>query len=138
VLPVFFGVKPACIVDRLAFETMMEMNPQVGSQLVKVVVSEPYLDSITFMTRHGYVSERARRDLINALAELHQEPAGRQILTLFKVDQLVPFKEEYMKSVKDLRTKQARLKESQISQRSAASLAGTAPRAQPMKEGSKP
>jgi phosphonate transport system substrate-binding protein len=109
-LPVFFGNKPACIVDRLSYATMVEMNPQVERQLVPLAVSEPLLESITYLTRHGYASDRARRDMFLALQELHMEPDGRQILTLFKVDKLVPYKEEYRDSLRRLR---ARLAESQ-------------------------
>ena len=110
VLPVFFGSKPACVVDRLSYQIMVELNPQVDSILLPIVVSEPYLDSITCVTRSGFKTERARTDLWQSLLDLHLNPAGRQILTLFKVDQLVPFKEEYMKSVRDLRTKLASIK----------------------------
>ena len=109
-LPVFFGNKSACIVDRLSFQTMVELNPQVGSNLVSLAVSAPYLDSITCVTRSGYPTERSRQHLMQSLRDLHIEPAGRQILMMFKVDQLVPFKEEYLEGVRNLRAKHARLK----------------------------
>lgn len=109
VLPVFFGKKAACVVDRLSFQTMVELNPQIGSNLEPLAVSEPYLDSITCVTRTGYSSARAREDFMRSLRDLHLEPTGRQILTLFKVDRLVPFKEEYLAGVRNLRSKLARL-----------------------------
>ena len=110
VLPVFFGGKAACVVDRLGLGIMAEMNPQVGSNLVPIAVSEPFLDSLTCITRTGYSSGRGREDFQRSLRDLHLEPAGRQILTLFKVDRLVPFKEEYLEGVKNLRARAARLK----------------------------
>jgi phosphonate transport system substrate-binding protein len=102
VLPVFFGTKSACLVDRAAFQIMSELNPQVGSNLLVLAVSDPYLESITCIGRSGWPSERARQDLIQAMAEFHLEPNGRQILELFKVDQLVPFKDEYLNTARKL------------------------------------
>lgn len=113
VLPVFFGNKAACIVDRKAFELMVELNPQVGAQLTSIAVSEPYLNSVTLVTRTGYDSERVRQDVFKSLEELHMDAAGRQILTLFKVDQLMPFKDEYMDSVRALHDKLQRLRGAQ-------------------------
>lgn len=108
VLPVFFGTKPACIVDRLSFQTMVELNPQVGQKLKPLAVSEPYLDSITCIPWKIKTTQQARLDLIRSLRDLHLEPAGRQIMTLFKVDQLVPFKEEYLTEVRQLWAKAIR------------------------------
>lgn len=121
VLPVFFGAKPACVVDRQTLATMAELNPQLGTQLGEVAASEPFLDSITFVRRHGYERAEWRRELLTALAELHLEPAGRQILTLFKVDQLVPFKKEYLDTARALRAKLARLEVRQALQGAARS-----------------
>ena len=96
VLPVFFGARAACLVDRDAFELMCELNPQVGSNLVALAVSDPYLENVTCLSRSGWPSEHARQDMLKALAELHLEPSGQQVLQLFKLDRLAPFKEEYL------------------------------------------
>jgi len=103
VLPVFFGTKTACLVDRAGFQVMAELNPQVGSNLVALAVSEPYLENVTCLSRSGWPSEQARQDVIQAIAELHLEANGRQVLTLFKLDKMVPFKEEYLNSARKLR-----------------------------------
>jgi phosphonate transport system substrate-binding protein len=104
VLPVFFGSKPACLVDRQAFELMSELNPQVGRTLLVLAVSEPYLESVTCVSKSGWSSERARQDLIQTMLDFNLEPNGRQILELFKVDQMVPFRAEYLESVQRLKT----------------------------------
>ena len=103
VLPVFFGAKPVCMVDRSGFQVMSELNPQVGSNLVILAVSEPYVATITCLSKSGWNSARARQDVIDAIAELHLEPNGRQVLTMFKLEQVVPFKEEYLDSARKLR-----------------------------------
>jgi phosphonate transport system substrate-binding protein len=104
VLPVFFSAKPACLVDHAAFQIMSELNPQVGSNLVAIAVSEPFLETVTCISRSGWVSDRERQDLIQAIADLHLEPNGRQILELFKLDQMVPFKNEYLNTARKLRS----------------------------------
>jgi phosphonate transport system substrate-binding protein len=103
VLPVFFGAKPACLVDGPAFQIMSELNPQVGNNLVILAASEPYLDSILCIRRSGWPSERARQDVITTFTTFHLGPGGRQILELFKLDQLVPFKDEYLNTTRKLR-----------------------------------
>ena len=103
VLPVFFGTKPACLVDRAALQIMSELNPQVGSNLVILAVSEPYLESIICLSTSGWASDKARQDAILAIAELHIEANGRQILQLFKLNQMLPFKNEYLDSARKLR-----------------------------------
>jgi len=103
VLPVFFGKKHACLIDSTGFELMTEMNPQVGKDLQTVVTSEPLVTAVICLSAAGWSSDRFRRDLIEALAELHLEPAGQQILTLFKTGQLMPFDESQLDTVRQLR-----------------------------------
>jgi ABC-type phosphate/phosphonate transport system substrate-binding protein len=105
VLPVFFGKKPVCFVDQPAFDLMRELNPQVGKDLQVVASSDPYLENVLCLGTAGWLSDKARADFIETLAELHREPAGQQILTLFKVNQLVPFQEAQLDSVKKLRAR---------------------------------
>ena len=103
VLPVFFGTKTACLVDRGGLQIMSELNPQVGSNLVIVASSEPFLESITCLSKAGWASEHTRQDVIKCLEDLHLDPEGRQILLLFKLDRLVPFKNEYLDSARTLK-----------------------------------
>jgi phosphonate transport system substrate-binding protein len=102
VLPVFFGTKAACLVDRAAFQVMSELNPQVGSNLVVTAASEPYLENILCLSRSGWLPQD-RLDLIKTIGELHLEPSGRQILELFKLERIVPFKDEYLNTARKLR-----------------------------------
>jgi hypothetical protein len=110
VLPVFFGKKDACLVDDAGFQVMNELNLQVGKALQTVTISEPYVDGIVCLRNEGWPSAAQKQDVIDALAELHQEPAGQQILTLFKIGQLVPFEEKQLDTVKRLRATHDRLR----------------------------
>jgi len=103
VLPVFFGRADACVVDRSAFNIMVEMNPQVGKMLKTVHQSEPYLDTVTCVRRDGWEAEHHRGDLMAALVELTQDPAGEQITALFRFDALAPFEDRHLDTVRALR-----------------------------------
>lgn len=103
VLPVFFGKKHACLVDLESYEVMKELNPQLGNALQVVASSEPCVDNVIALVKDGWLSEVHKEDTIQALADLHLEPAGQQILALFKVARLLPFKEDYLDAVKKLR-----------------------------------
>jgi ABC-type phosphate/phosphonate transport system substrate-binding protein len=103
VLPVFFGKKHACLVDKVGLDIMTELNPQLGSKLQAIATSEPYADNVLCLSKDGWTSETYKQDTIRALAELHLEPAGQQILTLFKVAKLAPFQDQHLNTVKKLR-----------------------------------
>lgn len=103
VLPVFFGTKDACLVDEPGFEIMKDLNPQVGKGVQVVMASEALADGLICLRNENWSSEEFKRDMIEILGELHVEPAGQQILTLFKVSQLLPFQEAHLDSVKKLR-----------------------------------
>jgi hypothetical protein len=110
VLPVFFGKKQACVVDESGFDVMTELNPQVGKGLQTVAVSEPLVDGVLCLNSSGWSSETYKQDVIKALGELHLEPAGQQILTLFKTDQLIPFQEKYLETARNLWARHERLR----------------------------
>ena len=104
VLPVFFGKSDACLVDATAFGVMAEMNPEVGKQLQIVATSEPLVDGVQLLSDAGWKgSEEVRLDLLETLRDLHLDPAGQQLLTMFKTDQLVPFATEHLDAVRRLR-----------------------------------
>ena len=126
VLPVFFGRKPACLVDEAGFEVMKELNPQVGGRLQAILTSERLLDGMICLYNEGWPSEQQKRDVISALAELHWEPAGQQILTIFKVGQLVPFDEKQLDTVKRLRATYDRLQKEQTPETGTVPHAGQA------------
>jgi ABC-type phosphate/phosphonate transport system substrate-binding protein len=89
VLPVFFGKVDACLVSTNGFALMCELNPQLRRRLAPVAVSPCLVPSVTCL-RTEYKS-KYRADVVEALGELHEEPRGQQILSLFGVDRLVPF-----------------------------------------------
>lgn len=111
ILPVFFGRAGACLVDERSFELACELNPQLRADLVIVERSEPVLIGVIGVNRIGWQAPRHRDDVLASLAELHLDPAGQQILTLFRIDRLAPFDPARLQSVAALAALHARLVE---------------------------
>jgi ABC-type phosphate/phosphonate transport system substrate-binding protein len=86
ILPVFFRQTDACLVTRSGFETMSELNPQVGRQL-KVLASSPAVVPTVFCCRANQPSPY-RDPILAQLGVVNSSPAGQQFLTLFQVDSL--------------------------------------------------
>lgn len=114
VLPVFFGKAEACVVSADGYRTMVELNPQLGRQLTVVAASEPLLTTVMCVSgefreiRSGLIEEVGSR--------LHERPDGSQILTLMRVEKLVPFRPELIASLERLiRARRERLGEKESS-----------------------
>lgn len=86
ILPVFFRQADAGVVNRNAFRTITELNPQIGRDLTVLSASAELVTGITCF-RPG-ISEAEKREFIRISLKLIESPAGRQILTLFKVDDI--------------------------------------------------
>ncbi len=86
VLPVFFRQGDACVVTRTSFETMCELNPQIGHQL-KILARSPAVVPSVFCFRADY-APAFKEDLFAGVRELHKSVAGQQVLTVFQSDKL--------------------------------------------------
>ena len=86
VLPVFFDQAEACLTSRRGFETMCELNPQVGRTLA-AIASSPVLVTCFYAFRKNYQSPTRER-FIDSHRTLLASVAGRQIATLFQFDEL--------------------------------------------------
>ena len=100
VLPVFFGKADACVVSRTAFDTMVELNPQLGVELRPILESSDFPRPVISM-RDGLIEKYG--DLIqDSLLSLHTDPSGQQLLSLFHIEKLVPFEPTYLNSLIEL------------------------------------
>jgi len=86
VLPVFFRQGDACVVTRTGFNTMSELNPQVGKQL-KIIAMSPAVVPAVFAFRSDYAPAFKER-LFAGVRDLHQTPAGQQVLTIFHSEKI--------------------------------------------------
>lgn len=100
VLPLFFGKAQACIVTKSAYETVVELNPQIGKKLKVLYQSEPYINSILCF-RADYKEKEPDLVLREGL-KLNKKPKGEQLLTLFRVKRLYPFDPAQLDSLKSL------------------------------------
>jgi hypothetical protein len=97
VLPVFFRQAEGCIVTWNAYDTIVELNPQVGKELVPIASSPLVITSIGVL-RDDY-EERFGAFVTGELIRLHMDPQGKQILLLFQKGRLVSCRNEYLSSV---------------------------------------
>jgi phosphonate transport system substrate-binding protein len=86
VLPVFFRQSDACLVTRRGFETMSELNPQVG-KLLRILAVSPELVPSGFAFRSAATSP-FRDAMLREMEKLSESPAGQQILTLIQADRV--------------------------------------------------
>lgn len=86
VLPVFFGQAEACLTTQRSFDTMCELNPQVGKDL-KVLVASPGM-VVDFYIFHKNYQSVYREQVIRAISSLHTTAAGRQLAMLFQFQEL--------------------------------------------------
>jgi phosphonate transport system substrate-binding protein len=97
ILPVFFGQADACIASLNSFETLAELNPQLGRHLRILEKSPGFATGIIAVRKD--VQNRRRDAMLEALLEMHTDPKGKQLLTLFRINRLVPFRSEHLAAV---------------------------------------
>ena len=86
VLPVFFRQSDACVVTRAGYETMCELNPQLGQQL-KAIATSSEMVPIVLCFRADY-APAFKEQLFAGLRDLHKTAAGLQVLTIFQTDKI--------------------------------------------------
>ena len=86
-----------CILNRAAFETAVELNPQLGGDLRVVATSPGFCRGLAFF-RDAF-DERVKVILQESLLAFHTEPKGIQILSFFRVDKLIAFEPDHLETV---------------------------------------
>ena len=107
VLAVFFRQVDVGIVTRQAFETMIELNPQIGKQVHVVAASLPYVPA--FFAFSSAFPNPTKAHALHQLALLHTSPAGQQLLTIFQSERITENSESALRSALDLLDEYARL-----------------------------
>ncbi|TVQ96615.1 MAG: hypothetical protein EA399_15470 [Desulfovibrionales bacterium] len=99
-LPVFFHQADACLVTRHGFETMAELNPQIGTQLRVLASSERMVPNLVAF-RHDYAPPYLEQ-LLGSIRKLHETPAGRQVLLVFNSERSAEYPESALDSALEL------------------------------------
>jgi phosphonate transport system substrate-binding protein len=101
ILSLFFGQLDACLVSKTSFETMVEINPQIGRQLTILNSSPGYLRVVSSFTMK-FKNSIYSNELLKHLTTLDNYAAGRQLFALTKTAKIIPYKDEYLNNVRDL------------------------------------
>ena len=97
ILPVFFRQEDACIVDESLYNTVIELNPQIGQDLITLDTSQPL--AIGMVTIRKSISDPGVKvNIRDAFLNLHKYEEARQYLTVFRIGKVVEFNEEYLNS----------------------------------------
>lgn len=108
VLPVFFGQSDACVITDVAFENMVEMNPQLGKGTRVIASSDEMVDTVTVFRKT--LKEDTKQKVMKAGTTLKRNPRGQQILTLFRTEDLTPLKEADLEGIRHLVVEHDRLR----------------------------
>jgi len=100
VMPVFFRQADACVVSRQVFDLTSDLNPQIGRELTVIARIEHLAQGIVAFDRR--LPDKTRQNFMQAFLTLHESPEGQQLLMLFHVRKLIPFRTEYLKTTEAL------------------------------------
>jgi ABC-type phosphate/phosphonate transport system substrate-binding protein len=103
VLPVFFHQADAAVTTRDAYDTLVELNPQVGKSLEIIASSPRYIQALLAVRKT--LPEDLKEKIIEASLKLSSYPRGSQILNLFRTGGVTRFNPAYLKNVQELMAK---------------------------------
>jgi ABC-type phosphate/phosphonate transport system substrate-binding protein len=106
-MAVFFKQTDACLVRKSGLTTMIELNPQIGTTLTPLMTSPPFMRAIVCIRPEYNISDRER--LKTSALKLHQTPRGKQVLTLFRIDRIIPFDPALLRSTEALLAESSQL-----------------------------
>lgn len=100
ILPVFFKQADACIVNRQSFETMVELNPQLKTQLQILATSPVVAYGLSLLSKNFDLE--TRNEIIKIALDIDRHTRGKEILILFRQDKAIRFKPNHIESVVQL------------------------------------
>ena len=100
VLAVFFKKGEACLVTQSVFETMVELNPQVGKQLAILDQSPAIANPVLFLQQQ--LPQDVKDTALKVLLYLETSVYGRQLLMLHRIDRLTRFEPSDLDSLRAL------------------------------------
>jgi len=100
VLAAFFKKGEACLVIQEAFETMAELNPQVGKQLAILDQSPAIANPVLFLQQQ--LPQDVKDTALKVLLNLETSVYGRQLLMLHRIDRLTRFEPSDLDSLRAL------------------------------------
>lgn len=102
ILSVFFRKAKYAVVSKAVFELVSELNPQIKKEL-KILAESQELINTFLGYKTGEDVDIAMIDILISVAkDLKEDPVGKQVLNLFKIDRMEPLSPEEMKSTENL------------------------------------
>lgn len=95
---VFFKTTDACIIFESEYETLKELNPQLGKELNILASSEPLLTEVGCYTKNSK-DDADLSFVLETTYNLHNNTHGKNLLKLLKVKRLLPYKEEMINNI---------------------------------------
>ena len=112
VLPVFFKNVSACLTSQRAFQTMVELNPQLERELVILKSSPEFLRGVVIFRND--LEPEIKDSVSDTMRTMHEDPDGEQIMIVMREQRLLPYKEEYIENVKALLEEYRRLQKGPV------------------------
>lgn len=100
VLDLLLGESDACVVSDQVFNAMTRLNPRIKKKLVALDASKPYANPPLFAL--ATVDKRLFEQVRQVAVDLNKSQQGRQLLLMFKTDQMVPAKDSDYDSFREL------------------------------------
>ena len=107
-LDVFFHKTDACIIGFNAFQTMIELNPQLKKKLKILETSSGYIKGLVCIRKDFYPN--LYTDVLNGLFNLTNSESGNQILKFFGQSRLIPFESHFLDNIEKLLSDNQKLK----------------------------
>lgn len=96
-LPVYFKKAKACLITDVALNLMVELNPSIKNSIKILNTSDYMILGLNCLNKNKKETD-SYKTLAKIILDLHQNEYGRQLLHLFSVDKLAPFKDEYLQT----------------------------------------
>ena len=100
-LPVFFNKLDAAVITKESFDVMCELNPNIKKDLNILATSKTLLFGVLSFDTKSKNKER-EKFVYDILTTMHNDADGRQFLSLFSLDKIIPYKEEYLTKFMEL------------------------------------
>jgi ABC-type phosphate/phosphonate transport system substrate-binding protein len=108
IMTVFFRQADACVVTRQLFNLAAEMNPQIGRELVPIARIGKLSNGIISVDRR--LPDNLREKIKQSFLAVTESPEGKQLLMLFQISKMIPFRPEYLTATEALFTEHQQLK----------------------------
>lgn len=100
VLDVFFNKVDVCVVPENVYQTMIELNPQIGRKTRVLAMSPELVSGVTFYPEQ--VDPRLKKIIDSLIPKIKQTERGRQMLTMYSIDDLAHVQQKDLDALRSL------------------------------------